>query len=152
VTCSAFGPAIDALAATLNIPVLKPNDAMFEASISRGNRIGMLATFEPSISTMNDEFEEQARRMGIAATLETVLVRDALDFLKGGDAASHNRLLAAQAPKLAHCDAIMLAHFSTSRALEMVQQEVDAPIFTAPHAAVTRMRALVERNGSQVHL
>jgi Asp/Glu/hydantoin racemase len=143
VTCSAFGPAIDRLAETVDIPVLKPNEAMFQAAIAQGSRIGMLATFGPSVPTMTDEFEEYVARAGAQATLETIVVADAIDLLRGGDAESHNRLVAARAPELAHCDAIMLAHFSTSRAAAAVRAAVSVPVLTAPHAAVMRMRELV---------
>lgn len=143
VTCSAFGPAIDRLAETLDIPVLKPNEAMFQAAIAAGSRIGMLATFGPSVPTMTDEFEDYVARAGAHATLETIVVADAIDLLRAGDADSHNRLVAARAPELAHCDAIMLAHFSTSRAAAAVRAVVSVPVLTAPHAAVMRMRELV---------
>lgn len=143
VTCSAFGPAIDQLAASLDIPVLKPNEAMFHAAVAAGNAIGMLATFGPSVPTMTDEFDEYVASVGSKATLTTVVVPDAIDRLRAGDVDTHNRLVAEYALRLAGCDAIMLAHFSTSRAAAAVRAAVAAPVFTAPEAAVTRMRDLV---------
>jgi Asp/Glu/hydantoin racemase len=144
VTCSAFGPAIDRLIDALPIPVLKPNEAMFQAAIAQGGRVGMLATFGPSVGTMTDEFEEFVARSGRPASLNTVLVADAIDLLKKGDVDSHNRLVAARAPELGDHDAIMLAHFSTSRAAEAVRAVVGVPVLTAPHAAVDRMREMIE--------
>ena len=52
-------------------------------------------------------------------------------------------LIAARAPELANCDAIMLAHFSTSRALAAVTAAVATPVLTAPDAAVDRIRAAI---------
>ena len=40
-------------------------------------------------------------------------------------------------------DAVMLAHFSTSRAADSVRSEVGVPVLAAPEAAVTRMKTLV---------
>jgi Asp/Glu/hydantoin racemase len=144
ITCSAFGPAIDRLAAEITLPVLKPNEAMFEAAIANGNRIGMLATFAPSVVTMAAEFTEYAQRAGSAAQLTTVVVDGAMAALRQGDAATHNRLLADHAADLGDVDTIMLAHFSTSRAAEAVSTAVSVPVLSAPSAAVTRMRSVVE--------
>ena len=151
VTCSAFGPAIERMAKELPVPVLKPNEAMFREAIGRGRRIGMLATFAPSVLTMTEEFEqfvaeaggEAGARVGAGATLETIVVEGAMDALRKGDADRHNALIAARAPELAHCDAIMLAHFSTSRALAAVTAAVKTPVLTAPDAAVDRIRAAI---------
>lgn len=148
VTCSAFGPAIDRLIDALPIPVLKPNEAMFQAAIAQGGRVGMLATFGPSVGTMTDEFDEFVARSGKPASLNTVLVADAIALLKGGDVESHNRLVAARAPELGDHDAIMLAHFSTSRAAEAVRAVVGVPVLTAPDAAVDRMREMIGAQGA----
>jgi hypothetical protein len=139
-TCSAFGPAIEALAARAPVPVLKPNEAMFEAALARGARIGMLATFAPSVATMEAEFREEAARLAPHATLETILVPGAIEAVKAGDAETHNRLVAARAPELAHCDAVMLAHFSTSRAKPAVEAVLSAPVLASPDAAVLKLR------------
>jgi Asp/Glu/hydantoin racemase len=144
VTCSAFGPAIDRMAAELPVPVLKPNEAMFHAAVAEGSRIGMIATFGPAVGTMTDEFNEYVAEVKSAATLQTVLVEDAMTALRKGDAETHNRLVAARAPELTDVDTIMLAHFSTSRAQAATQAKVGVKVLSAPGAAVTRMRQLVE--------
>ncbi len=139
VTCSAFGPAIERMARELPMPVLKPNEAMFREAIGRGRRIGMLATFAPSVLTMTEEFEQFVGEAGAQASLETIVVEGAMDALRKGDADRHNALIAARAPELAHCDAIMLA----SRALAAVGAAVKTPVLTAPDAAVDRIRAAI---------
>lgn len=149
VTCSAFGPAIDKLAESLPIPVLKPNEAMFHEAVVQGKKIGMLATFGPSIETMTQEFDDYVSEHGSDATLETILVADAIDLLRKGDAENHNRLVAARAQELAHCDVIMLAHFSTSRAAASVREHVSVPVLTAPHAAVKRLKMSILAIGEE---
>lgn len=144
VTCSAFGPAIERMAQTLPIPVLKPNEAMFRRAIATGGRVGMLATFAPAVSTMTREFEAFVTEARAAATLDTIVVDDAIALLNRGDADSHNRLVAERARDLGGHDAIMLAHFSTSRAAVAVRAVVDVPVLSAPDAAVARMRELVK--------
>jgi aspartate/glutamate racemase len=148
VTCSAFGPAIEHMGRELPMPVLKPNDAMFQAALAKGTRIGMLATFAPSVLTMTNEFDAFVRESGSQATLRTIVVDGAMDALRKGDAQTHNELVAARAPALADCDAIMLAHFSTSRAFDLTRRAVKAPLLTSPDSAVDRMRALV---GNSAH-
>ena len=141
VTCSAFGPAIERAAEVLPVPVLKPNEAMFEAALSYGERIGMLATFAPAVLPMEDEFTADATRLRPTARLSTIVVEDAIARLRKGDADTHNRLVAERAPELAQMDAVMLAHFSTSRAASAVRGRVGIPVLTAPDAAVAKMRA-----------
>ena len=51
-TCSAFGDAIQAVKDRLDVPVLKPNEAMSEEALRHGKRLGMLATFAASIPSM----------------------------------------------------------------------------------------------------
>ncbi|MBB4683396.1 aspartate/glutamate racemase family protein [Amycolatopsis jiangsuensis] len=143
ITCSAFGPAIDRMQEELPLPILRPNDAMFRSAIAAGGRIGMLATFAPAVATMEEEFRRFAAEAGAPTTLETIVVPDAIEVLRQGDADSHNRLVAEMAPQFAGHDAIMLAHFSTSRAAEQVRAEVQVPVFAAPEAAVLRMKSLL---------
>jgi Asp/Glu/hydantoin racemase len=143
VTCSAFGPAIDKMQRDLPIPVLKPNEAMFRAALAQGRNIAMVATFAPSVGTMEDEFAEFMADAGVEARLTTILVADAMTALRAGDAETHNRLIADRANDLSGFDTVMLAHFSTSRAQAALAERTDVPVLTAPGAAVRRMRQLI---------
>ena len=140
-TCSAFGEAIEAAADRLPVPVLKPNEPMFQAALGAGRRIGMLATFAASVPSMEEEFRQLARARGVEATIETVCIPEAIAAARGGDILTHNRLLAEAAPRLAHCDAVMLAHFSTSTALDDVQRVLGRAVLSAPEAAVDTLKS-----------
>ena len=140
-TCSAFGEAIEAVAKSAAIPILKPNEAMFEEAVATQGTVGLLTTFEPSAPSMEKEFAALATQRGSRAQCQTLWVPDAMEALAAGDGARHDRLIAEAAPQLAHCDAIMLAQFSMAQAQTATQQVVSAPILTSPASAVARLKA-----------
>ena len=142
-TCSAFGEAIEAVARTAQMPVLKPNEAMFEEALQRGTRIGLLATFEPSIPSLEQEFVEMARAQAKDVTLESVCVPAAMTALTAGDAEQHDRLIAEAAARLAHCDIVMLAQFSMARARSAVQRVLGNKVLTSPDSAVAKLKAVL---------
>ena len=143
-TCSAFGEAIEAVAKKKPYPVLKPNEAMFEAALEQGNNIGMLATFERSIPSMEAEFRALVQKRDSSATIKSVCIPDAMAALQAGDATKHNTFLANAASELRSCDAIMLAQFSTAVAREAVSNAVDCPVLTSPDAAVLKLKNVLE--------
>jgi len=140
-TCSAFGPAIERAALDqAPRPVLKPNEAMFAEAMGLGRRIGMVATFAPSLPPMEAEFAAMAAAAGSPARLETVCTPDAMPALAAGDTATHDRLVAEAAATLAHCDTVLLAQFSMARARDAVSERVAAPVLTSPDSAVDALR------------
>ena len=141
-TCSAFGPAIEAVQKKLApLPVLKPNEAMFEEALKSGMRLGLLASFEPSLAPMAAEFATLAKLRNSRATLVTACSAEAMPALNRGDAATHDALLADAAKALKDCDALMLAQFSTARARPAVEAVTGKTVLTSPDAAVRAMRA-----------
>lgn len=149
-TCSAFGSAIDVAKRAVPIPVLKPNEAMFDEALAKGRRFGMLATFAPSVASMEQEFAIIAAAAGVEATLRTVCVPGAMRALREGRGAEHDRLLADAAPAFSDCDAVLLAHFSTSRAFDLVSARVSVPVLTSPRSAVLALRARLANSVDQV--
>ena len=146
-TCSAFGEAIEAVAREASIPVLKPNEAMFEAALNKGRRIGMLATFAPAVASMEEEFRQMAAQQGAAASIETFVVPGAREALMAGDIPEHDRLIAGCADRFGDYDAIMLAHFSMATAEEKVRASVTSPILAAPSSAILKLKAMIDGGG-----
>ena len=142
-TCSAFGPAIDKVAYNLTIPVLKPNEAMFEQALNTGHKIGMLATFGQSIASMSKEFCEIRNSLSATGSLDTKLVEGAMEFLRQGNQTKHNELIAKTAATFRHCDVLMLAQFSMVSAKSAVFRELNVPVLTAPEAAVKKLRGIL---------
>jgi hypothetical protein len=142
-SCSAFGPCIDACAEALApLPVLKPNEAMIDEAVAlagASGRIGLLATFAPTLATMPAEFAAVAPH----ATLMTALADEALAALNRGDGAAHDRLAADTARSLESCDVIALAQFSLSSAAALVGDATGRTVLTTPDSAVRRLRRLL---------
>ena len=142
-TCSAFGPCIEACAAALApLPVLKPNEAMIEEALAAGGqraRIGLMATFAPTLASMPPEFAAAAPD----ATLVPCLAADALAALDRGDGEGHDRAAAAASGKLRDCDVIALAQYSLARAAPLVRAATGRQVLTTPDSAVRKLRRLL---------
>ncbi len=138
-TCSAFGEAISDVRKRLRVPVLKPNEAMFDQALSMGTRVGMLATFIPSIGSMEDEFYAAAPA---GATITTLYVEGARQASDHGDTARHDQLIAEAASRLCDNDVILLAHFSMTSAAALCEQSCSVPVLSAPDSAVQKLHAL----------
>lgn len=142
-TCSAFRPVIDACIKEFELPILKPNDAMIENALAAGSRIAIMATVGPTIPSIAVEIEEKAAAQGRTVELMPYVVDHAFDALAGGDAATHDRLVAERARDIERCDAIVLAQFTLARAVPAVRSVNKMPIYDSPGAAVARMREMV---------
>lgn len=142
-TCSAFGPCIEACAAELApLPVLKPNEAMIEEAVALAGptaRVGLLASFAPTLASMPAEFAALAPE----ARLTPCLAAAAMAALDAGDGAGHDREAAASAAALTGCDVIALAQFSLARAAPAVAAATGRPVLTTPDSAVRKLRRLL---------
>lgn len=142
-TCSAFGPAIEAAAAIVDVPTYKPNEAMFDEALSlcpRGGTLGLVATFEPSLDSMSAELRHKVRQQGAGIELRTAFAPGAMQDLADGRTAQHHQKVAAAARELRDCDVVMLAQFSMAAAQPAVQAELSRPVLSSPDCAVIALR------------
>lgn len=135
-TCSAFGPCIEAVARRhADIPVLKPNEAMIEDAVRQRRRIGLVASFPPTLRSMPAEFPT-------GTALEVELAEGALQVLDEGDVDRHDALVVAAALRLRSrgCELIALAQFSMARAAAAVGAACDLPVLTTVDSALAAIR------------
>ncbi len=135
-TCSAFGPCLEAVArAHSRIPVLKPNEAMVQQAADVGGRIGLIASFASTLTTIPAEFQD-------GTDLHCALAAGALEALHRGDIAAHEQAIVESARALAKagCSTIALAQFSMARAAPAVQQALGLPVLTTPASAVRLLK------------
>ncbi|MBB3360488.1 MULTISPECIES: arylsulfatase [unclassified Novosphingobium] len=139
-TCSAFGPAIDAVAADLApLPVHKPNTAMIARAVAAAGagRIALLASFAPTLPSMLPEFPDPDRVLPVHCP-------GALDALQSGDAARHDAIVAAVAATLPEdCSVVALAQFSLARAAAAIAPHAGRTVLTTPQCAVEGIRAAI---------
>lgn len=143
-TCSAFGPAIEAVKADLSIPVMRPNEAAFEEALNIGSRVALVVTFGPSLPALTRELEQMAAARGQAIEITPVLADGALAALKSGDGAGHDAAVQAACGALGPQDAVVLGQFSLARAEKVLTPILDCPVITTPDSAVRALRRMIE--------
>lgn len=136
-SCSAFGPCIEEVARQFaGLPVLKPNEAMIDEAVRAGGRVGLVATFGPTLASMGPEFPP-------GVDVRRALADGGLAALQAGDGARHDALVTAAARRLVEeegCTIIALAQFSMARAASIVAMAVGRPVLTPVASAVQALR------------
>ncbi|MBZ9780120.1 aspartate/glutamate racemase family protein [Pseudomonas sp. REP124] len=143
-TCSAFGGAIDLCKRSLTIPVLKPNEAMIEEALEHTRKVSILATFEPAIASMTEEFMDHARQLGIGLELETRVCPGAFDELRQGNAQRHDALIVDSARLPTGSELLCFAQFSMTSAAQQASQASGLRVLTTPDSAVLKLRRLLK--------
>lgn len=147
-TCSAFGEAIDACKQSLDIPVLKPNEAMLEEALGFGDRVMLLATFAPAIDSMTQELKDAAAAQSREIKLQYCVCPEAIEALHRGDSASHDQMIGQMVAGASDVDVICFAQFSMTSAAVGCTALTDIPVLTTPDSAVLKIKRLLEPESS----
>jgi Asp/Glu/hydantoin racemase len=138
--CSSFSSSIDYCKTNISIPVFKPNEAMIEDALELTPNIGLIASFEPAIASIQAEFTEYANKSGKKLALQSILCPRALEELQRGNISVHNQLIAENASKLNRAEVLCFAQFSMSSAAQLTKELSGKPVLTTPESAVLKMR------------
>ena len=142
VTCSTISPLVDQVGPGARLPVVKIDEAMLDAAVQSGKRLGVLATNPTTLEPTSRLLRERAEAAGQAVEIETRLVPGALDALLSGDGVTHDRLLSDAIMEISTgVDAVVLAQASMARVLELASVSAwSKPVLSSPHLALERLK------------
>jgi Asp/Glu/hydantoin racemase len=150
-TCSAVPlPMLAELRREAGITVLKIDEAMCDAAVRAGSRVGLLVSFLPASSTTQAQLAASAERIGTTIEIVEEQAPEALRALLAGDEATHEELLIAAADRLAgrNPDLIVLAQVSMSRLAPRLTARLGLPVFSSLASSLETMRSILLNKGS----
>jgi Asp/Glu/hydantoin racemase len=143
ITCSSVSREMaDSLARDFSIPVLKIDYPMARRAVRAGRRVGVAATFPPTLVPTSKLLREAAEEAGVEIELIEEVAPEAYTALLANDTATHDRLLAGAVARLREKDvsAIVLAQVSMARALPLLGEDARVPVLTSLHTSLEAVR------------
>ena len=138
VTCSSIGPAVEAGAKLIGVPVLRVDQPMADQAVQTGRRVGVIATLRTTLEPTADLISRRAAKAGKQIELTSKLCEGAFEALMSGDAATHDAKVAAALKELSQqVDVIVLAQASMARVVDtLAAADKRMPILASPGIAV----------------
>lgn len=138
VTCSSIGPAVEAGAKLMGVPVLRVDQPMADKAVATGKRIGVIATLSTTLEPTADLIQRRAAMAGKQIELTSKLVEGAFEALMAGDGATHDtKVAAALRELLQQVDVVVLAQASMARVVDsLAATDKRVPILASPGIAV----------------
>jgi Asp/Glu/hydantoin racemase len=145
VTCSSIGPAVEAAASSVSVPVLRVDQPMADQAVQTGKRVGVVATLPTTLSPTADLIRRRGEKAGKQIEVTSRLCEGAFDALMAGDAAKHDAMVAGALKDLSsQVDVIVLAQASMARVVEqLAQADRRVPILASPPLAIDYLATIL---------
>src|SRR5947209_3529621 len=148
ITCSSVPKEMaESLGVGFDVPVLKIDYPMAREAVRAGRRVGVAATFRPTLVPTRKLLSEAAAEAGTEIEIVEEVAPEAYTALLANDTATHDRLLLDSVERLEKrgVSAVVLAQVSMARVLPLVGQRVRVPVLTSLHTSLDAIReALAE--------
>lgn len=144
-TCTAYSTMLpEARERFPGIPFFAVDQVMVETAVARATRIGVLATFPAGLEQQRELLTREAQAQGKQIEIVPSLHPEAMQALRGGDAAKHDRIVLDALPALvASTDLVLLAQASMARVSPHIPVALRERVLSSPRlAAEALQRAL----------
>ena len=150
VTCSSIGKGVVIAQELFDFPVVRVDDAMAETAVQQARRIGVIATLETTLQPTLQLLRDKAAAAGKEVEIRDCLCEGAFKAVLSGDTATHDRVVsAALTEEMKRSDLIVLAQASMARVVATLPAEsVTVPILSSPELAVLRVREVLKSTKS----
>jgi Asp/Glu/hydantoin racemase len=147
-TCSSIGDAVYAARDIYPVPIVRIDEAMARKAVREADRIAVLATLgttlDPTIRLVGLCAAEAGRKVSTIAAI----AEGAFPAISAGDAATHDRILAETAVRIAKdCDIILLAQGSMARMEASLRELTGKPVLSSPSLGIGMVREMLAGMG-----
>lgn len=145
ITCSLFAYLADDVATELDLPVLGPDDAAFEAGLEASRSVLHVVSGVPlALADSTGRLDALARSRGSSVRIAPVLSTAAREAsLLDDDDATAARMAEALSTVDDEIEAVVLANFSLSPAAVKLSELIGRPVITGPRSAAAALRAAI---------
>lgn len=144
VTCSTLSPSVRLLRSEFNVPVVAIDDAMAREAVEKGTKIGMIATATSTVNPSSSAIRAAAQAAGKDIDLKVLYNEEAIQALKAGDKASHDKLVLEMSDQMKDRDVIVLAQASMADLEQTVERHTGITTLSSPSRCVAQLRWLME--------
>jgi Asp/Glu/hydantoin racemase len=148
--CSSVGEVVEKARPLLTIPIVRIDEAMAEAAVTRGTRIGVAATLATTLRPTLALLRQKAAAAGKDVEFESILVAEAYRQLLQGDKDGHDKTLAAALITLAEqVDVVVLAQASMARVVSTLPLPLQTKFLSSPRLGMECMKQVLEHTRPQ---
>jgi Asp/Glu/hydantoin racemase len=143
ITCSSVPRVMaDSLARDFSMPVLKIDYPMARRAVSVGRKVGVAATFPPTLVPTSKLLDEAAAEASVEIEIIQEVAPEAYTALLANDTATHDRLLLDAVERLQQRGAsvVVLAQVSMARVLPLLEVRARVPVLTSLHTSLEAIR------------
>jgi Asp/Glu/hydantoin racemase len=152
ITCSSVTKKMaEQLDDIFTIPVLKIDYPMAREAIAHGKRIGLAATFPPTVVPTTKLLNDAAAEAGAEIEIVEQVVPEAYTALLAGNPEAHDRLLLEAIKQLerSNVSAIVLAQVSMARILPLVEGRASVPVLSSLHTSLSAIREVLNTSANE---
>ena len=144
VSCSTLSPSVRLLRGEFNVPVVAIDDAMVKAAVEMGSRIGLIATANSTVKPSSSALLAAAKDAGKEIDLKVLCREEAIQALKAGDQATHDRMVLEMADEMKDRDVLVLAQASMASAIQKDGAAYEK-VLTSPALGIEKLAGDLEK-------